>query len=167
LSYLLIPSEYKKLLKTELFFYKLDLSQLMIGSSIILPILGKIKKLSLISILLDLNIKPKLMLNISFQNISDSILETMSMLMLEIQLFVFLEKNKIVSSLIIMISWTTELHLMLKLVWSLLKVKTHKLLLKSQIIKLLMLLNMVLVYGSTSTIEFQKDLISMLLEIVS
>jgi hypothetical protein len=103
LSYLLILSESKKPLKTELLSYKLVISQLMIGSSSILLILGKTKKLSLISMLKELNTKPKLMLTISFLNILVSILETMSKLMLEIQLFVFLEMMMIASSLTIIL----------------------------------------------------------------
>jgi hypothetical protein len=76
----------------------------MIGSSSILPILGKTKKLKLISMFKELNIKPLLKLTISFLNISDSISETTSKLMSEIQLFVFLELMMIVSSMITMIS---------------------------------------------------------------
>lgn len=103
-SYLPIPSESKKLPKTKLFSYKLVKSQLMIGSSSTLPILGKTNKLKLMSMFKELNIKPSLKLTISFLNISDSISETTSKLMSEIQLFVFLELMMIVSSMITMIS---------------------------------------------------------------
>lgn len=59
--------------------------------------------------------------------------------------------------------------------WNLLKKKDssqpldliHRLKLKFQKTNFMTLLNMVLVYGSDSNIEFQKDLILMLLEIVS
>jgi hypothetical protein len=116
LFYPLIPSEYKKLPKIELSSYKLDPFQLMIGSSIIWPTLGKTKKPSLILTLLVMNIKPPLKPNISFLNTSISISETISTLILEIQPFVFLEKKLIVSSVITMTSCKTEPLLMSKLV---------------------------------------------------
>jgi hypothetical protein len=104
-NYLPIPSESNNHLKTKLSLCKLVILMLLNGSSSTSLILGNRNKLLLTLMLKELNIKPLLMLTISFLNTSVCTLVTMLMLMSEIQLFVFLLLIKIVgSNLIIMIS---------------------------------------------------------------